>query len=1232
MVDKELAIIISAREMASAVFDKVNASVNGVGAKIDSVSASVGAASEKMVGAFEHPVDSIKSLGSEIGDKLTSALAGLGPIGEIAAAGLGLIVGAAVAVGGAVWALAEKASAAGNEVKDFHERTGIAVGNIGALEFAVKSAGGSLGTLTGILKKVELQAATDQGGKFAAALKDIGINANEFKKMDSEQQLIALAKGFQTGAKSGNDMAAAVALMGKSGADNIPLLRNMTDDLMESGKKLGVQWSEDTVNSADDLEVGLNTVSTALGDIGTRIGAAVLPAMADMVTQFASSPAFIDGVTGAANMLAHGLGYAVEIIGHLVQGVIDVAAPFIAWQTFLSSLMTSAIKGVIGWVSELIGWFGKFDIVSSVVQSLGGVFTWLKDQVVTAFSTIFSWLQKIPGVGPAIKTAMDAAASSFTSVTAAAHGVGAATDTVGGALLRVGQASTTATSALNTQNKAHNQGVEVTTAHGKATEDTQKKIDELTASLVDATAHHLSTTEVEKLHGTELKDLTLKAKELGLSMPEAMRQWAAAVDKDETAQKVDKINQIIAKSNAQMFDQRAKLDLKATETQVKAAEGALKATEGINTQYAELYMTNAEKAVMAAALQRDKSLAELEPLRTQAPAIYAEAAQRIGVIYDSMVTKAHESVTKQVGWFAASMAQLPDVVGKALQGGGNIAESIGSVFGAQMMNVETGPVGKALIGPISSLGNKIGGEFGANLSKTLANALPGIGALVGPALLKITAMVAGVFSGNTTKAAREDFAKSMGTTLDGLMTKLQGMGAEGQRLANAALNVIGKHDEAGNKAWMGEVSSFLDATKQKEEDLAAASAEAFKTAQTSIGSALGKVITGTIGTQDEFDRLSRIALNTFNTLVKSGVAPIEAMQQIGGSVDVLIASLDKSGLQGSAAYAQLSRWRTLTSVNAPLLDQVGSLNDLMAMTTTLGGMNADVFMDMQVQGESAFAKLTAAGFTSIEAETQMKPLLESIIKAHKDKGYAIDDATQALINQATENGILTDDQLSTNNILMDGLGAMIEAIGGKLPEAWQKAAKAAKDKSAESTTAIEAVGARGVSAIGSIATAMGQLPSSISVDVKGIWHPPKEGGGGGDETSAPAFATEAFVRSPTIAMIGDVAGGELVLKPSTVARVRQDAFTAGASVDRSTGPRGDIASEVAAAVASAMSGFRDEVHQAIKSVVSGDVLVQSVTMLDGAVLDKRTTRTVKRGLASGEILVAQQNVRQRVAG
>lgn len=199
-----------------------------------------------------------------------------------------------------------------------------------------------------------------------------------------------------------------------------------------------------------------------------------------------------------------------------------------------------------------------------------------------------------------------------------------------------------------------------------------------------------------------------------------------------------------------------------------------------------------------------------------------------------------------------------------------------------------------------------------------------------------------------------------------------------------------------------------------------------------------------VTTQDEFDRLSRESLNAFNTMVASGKSPVEAMQAIGGSIDDLINDAKAFGLSGNAAFDELSRWRDLTKNNAPLLTQIGSLNDLMTATANLGGLNAQSFADFQAQGVSAYNGLIAAGFTQQEAEEAEKPLLESIIKLHNDKGLAIDENTQKLIDQATQDGVLSDQQETDQQVLKDGLGAIIKLLGGDIPDAWQKATDASK--------------------------------------------------------------------------------------------------------------------------------------------------------------------------------------------
>jgi hypothetical protein len=158
---------------------------------------------------------------------------------------------------------------------------------------------------------------------------------------------------------------------------------------------------------------------------------------------------------------------------------------------------------------------------------------------------------------------------------------------------------------------------------------------------------------------------------------------------------------------------------------------------------------------------------------------------------------------------SSTIDQLPQVLLQTLMGGGDIRRSLSTLMGNQigtsLMGQATGGIFKGGLGEMlqgSFLGDKLGGM--------VASFIPGLGALLGPVLGKAFSAI-GNIGANTTKKARDQFAKDMGFEgLDNLYAKLQSLGAEGQKLANTGLNIIGKKDEAGNRRWMSDVTKFFD--------------------------------------------------------------------------------------------------------------------------------------------------------------------------------------------------------------------------------------------------------------------------------------------------------------------------------------------------------------------------------------------------------------------------------------
>lgn len=279
-------------------------------------------------------------------------------------------------------------------------------------------------------------------------------------------------------------------------------------------------------------------------------------------------------------------------------------------------------------------------------------------------------------------------------------------------------------------------------------------------------------------------------------------------------------------------------------------------------------------------------------------------------------------------------------------------------------------------------------------------------------------------------------AKEAGLSIDGINQAIQG---QQSKLGGALTNVVG--------GFTGEHADTI----KKIQDLQSGDQSGDVTQQ------IADLRAGAAGAADEFDRLSRIALNSFNTLVASGMTADQAIATIGPSIDGLISDASALGLQGNSAFQELSRWRTLTQQFAPLISEAGSLNDVLTATANLGGLTADAFADMQAQGEAAYQQLIAAGFTQQEAEKQIAPLIQTEIQLHKDKGLAIDEGTQALYDQMVADGTLSAQQESTNDILIDGFTAIITAVGGDIPDAFKKMAKSGQSAASDIQDALDKI-------------------------------------------------------------------------------------------------------------------------------------------------------------------------------
>lgn len=581
---------------------------------------------------------------------------------------------------------------------------------------------------------------------------------------------------------------------------------------------------------------------------------------------------------------------------------------------------------------------------------------------------------------------------------------------------------------------------------------------------------------------------------------------------------------------------------------------------------------------------------EAEQNADAASRAFAQSQADLGVILSGQTISAIQASQKAMLQFYTGMDRGNKVFNDILATlGGKVTPAfqaqIGEALNLTAVIKDLGGVSAANVGKIEQLARVtlkltgLGGATGAQAMQELSSALQELGAYAektgglwdaafkkliedaaaaGVGIDTINSLISGqqskLVSGisGVTGALGKDAAawENRNKAVDEAQNALDDFVSSGK--LDKARDALQKATEGGDPTKIKAAQYALTAAQEQLKDLGNAVADSQEKARHAV-----------VHTQAEFDRLSRIALNTFSTMVASGKSPVEAMQAIGSSVDDLINGNRAFELSGNAAFTELSRWRDLTKNNEPILNQIGGLNDLMTATANLGGLTAASFSEMQAQGVSAYNDLVAAGFSAQEAEAAEGPLLETIIKLHNDKGLAIDDATQKLIDQAKADGTLHDQQVDEKKVELDLLAAVVKAVGGDIPDSFRRMADASKD-AADKVAGKDGLGKvnaalggpGGVTekindgsdewkiwkreaerAANDAAAALKKLPTDITIPINfdvGSFTPPPgiQTFGGGAEVPPVVPMADGWagrVLSPTLFLAGERPGGEDVM-------------------------------------------------------------------------------------------------------
>ena len=216
------------------------------------------------------------------GRDANSTLGGMGNI-------LGGLTGGVLALGAGLSAaglaaFAKGAIDAADNLRDLSQKTGVSVENLSRFQQAAEKSGTTVEVVgKGLVKlgRNMVEAAETGKGPAADALKYLGISAVDAagKLRSTDQVMLEIADKFQRMPDGARKSQLAIDLLGKSGADMVPML----NEGRQAIERLAATMSTEFANKADAYNDSLAATRAVFGQIGMEIANQLLPYLSSAV-------------------------------------------------------------------------------------------------------------------------------------------------------------------------------------------------------------------------------------------------------------------------------------------------------------------------------------------------------------------------------------------------------------------------------------------------------------------------------------------------------------------------------------------------------------------------------------------------------------------------------------------------------------------------------------------------------------------------------------------------------------------------------------------------------------------------------------------------------------------------------------------------------------------------------------------------------------------------------------
>jgi hypothetical protein len=463
-------------------------------------------------------------------------------------------------------------------------------------------------------------------------------------------------------------------------------------------------------------------------------------------------------------------------------------------------------------------------------------------------------------------------------------------------------------------------------------------------------------------------------------------------------------------------------------------------------------------------------------------------------------------INKHLG---SAMAGLGAGVGFGEQMGAGKGALAGAGSGALTGFLAGGPIGAAIGGLAGLFGGLFGGgkkkkEERAKMNEARGQLLDQFG---GMEELTAAATRAGV---SVTTLFATDDAKVFQAELDNVTAAIETMQKRIATTVGDIDDVMAEGGLIGKELWQ----SIL--TDGDAEEIKAKMAEVFDASVQRSAEGFGKIAMNFELLKRPINEIGVLADAAFAGLLAGGASIPEAIAQMGDGLAHIQELMAKSGEGAQGPLAQILNYQAISEAHAGLFELLSGVDDMITGLGNSGMLTQERFAALGLTITQAFGQLTAQGVAGTTAMEMMQPQLQKLWEAQQTFGLKTDAATQALIDQAVTQGLVGQNMKDVNQQILDVLTAILKAVGGELPAAFN------------------ALGPAAAQAGRAIQTEFGNIRVGVGVDWN-IGNMPQPGGPtGGTGSKSPTssdfrpMAKGGIVTRPTRALVGE-AGPEAVI-------------------------------------------------------------------------------------------------------